>query len=225
MARRKKKDDETLVDIVEVRDSAKSFLEKNQNLILGVIVGIIVLVGGYVLYENLYKGPKEKEAAQQMFQAQFQFEQDSFAAALTNPGGGYDGFLDIIDNYSGTNAANLAHYYTAVSYLNLGQYEDALSHINDFSASGEVMPIMKAGVKGDIFSEQGDFDKAISQYKKASSFDNDFLTPFYMQKLALLQEKQGLTEDALSQFKEIKREYPTSQAAKEVEKYIARLES
>lgn len=225
MARRKKQDDETLVDIVEVRDSAKSFFEKNQNLILGVLAGIILIVGGYVLYENLYKAPKEKDAAQQMFQAQFQFEQDSFAAALTNPGGGYDGFLDIIDNYSGTNAANIAHYYAAVSYLNLGQFDDALDHINDFSAGGEVMPIMKAGVKGDIFSEQGDLDKAISSYKKAASYENDFLAPFYMQKLALLQEKQGLTEDALEQFKMIKQKYPESQAAREVEKFIARLES
>lgn len=225
MARRKKKEDETLVDIVEVRDSAKTFFEKNQNLILGVLVGIILIIGGYVLYDNLYKAPKEKEAAQQMFQAQFQFEQDSFAAALTNPGGGYDGFLDIIDNYSGTNAGNLAHYYSGVSYLNLGQFDDALDHINDFKAAGEVMPIMKAGVKGDIFSEQGDYDKAISQYKKAASYENDFLAPFYMQKLALLQERQGLTQDALDQFKRIKREYPESQAAKEVEKYIAKLES
>lgn len=222
--RRKKKEDETLFDIVEARDSAKSFMEKNQNLILGVITGIIIIIGGYILYQNLYQAPREKEAAESMFQAQFQFERDSFASALTRPGGGYDGFLDIIDNYSGTNAANTAKYYSAVSYMHLGQYEDAMEYINDFKAKGDVMPIMKAGVKGDISAEMGELDKAISQYKKAASYENDFLTPYYLQKLAMLQDQQGQDEDALANFKKIKADYPQSTAAEEVEKYIGKLE-
>jgi hypothetical protein len=39
MARRKKnqkKSDETLVDIVEVRDQAQSFMDKNRNLVFGI---------------------------------------------------------------------------------------------------------------------------------------------------------------------------------------------
>lgn len=224
MARRKKKEDETLVDIVEVRDSARSFIEKNKNIILGVLTAIIVVIGGYILYQNIYQAPREKEAATQMFQAQFQFERDSFASALTNPGGGYDGFLDIIDNYSGTNAANLAKYYAAVSYLHLGQNEDALDYIRDFKAKGDVMPIMKAGVKGDIHSELGEYDNAISAYKEAAGYSNEFLRPYYLQKLALLQKQQGMPDKALANFRIIKAEYPASVPAEQVEKYIAELE-
>jgi hypothetical protein len=52
-----------------------------------------------------------------MMLAQQQFEKDSFQLALTNPGGGYSGFLDIIDSYSGTKTANLAKYYAGICYL------------------------------------------------------------------------------------------------------------
>ena len=222
--RRNKKEDETLLDIVEARDSARSFIEKNQNLILGIITAVVVLIGGYILYQNLYQAPREREAATQMFQAQFQFERDSFASALTNPGGGYDGFLDIIDNYGGTNAGNLSKYYAAVSYLQLGQYEDALDYIQDFNAKGDVMPIMKAGVKGDIYSELGEYENAISAYEDATGYSNDFLRPYYLQKLAMLQDQQGMSDKALANFKTIKAEYPESVPAEQVEKYIGKLE-
>jgi tetratricopeptide (TPR) repeat protein len=224
MARRKKKEEETLFDIVEARDSARSFIDRNQNIILGVITGIIILIGGYVLYQNLYQAPREREAGEQMFQAQFMFERDSFAAALSNPGGGYDGFLDIIDNYSGTNAANMARYYSAVSYLHLGQYQDAMEYINEFDAVGDVTPIMKAGVKGDIHSELGEYEQAMDSYEKAASYENDFLKPYYLQKLAMLQDRQGMDEEALANFKKIKADYPASVPAEEVEKYIGKLE-
>ena len=120
MSRRKrnqKQSDETLVDIVEVRDQAQSFMDANQTYIFGGLVALVVLVGGFLAYKNFYKAPKQQEAVAQMYRAQQRFEQDSFALALTNPGGGFSGFLDIIDEYSGTPAANTAKYYAGVSYL------------------------------------------------------------------------------------------------------------
>ena len=91
MARRrknnKKKDEETLVDIIEVRDQAQGFIDENQNLIFGGLVALVVLIGGFLAYKNFYQKPRQQEATEQMFQAQVQFERDSFALALTNPGG------------------------------------------------------------------------------------------------------------------------------------------
>ena len=101
MARRKrnqKKADETIVDIVEVKDQAQSFIDENQNLVFGGLFAIVLVIGGLFAYNNFYKAPRQQEAVEQMLQAQVQFERDSFTNALTNPGGGYSGFLDIIDN-------------------------------------------------------------------------------------------------------------------------------
>ncbi|MEL6866013.1 MAG: tetratricopeptide repeat protein, partial [Bacteroidota bacterium] len=168
--------------------------------------------------------PRQQEAMEQMYQAQLQFEKDSFALALSNPGGGFEGFLGIMDKYSGTAAANLAHYYAGISYLRLGEYEAAISYLEDFGAGDGVTPIMKKGAIGDAHSELGNMDKAISQYKGAiSAGNNELLTPYYMKKLGLLYQKQGQNDQALSTFEKLKKEYPNAPDSRDIEKYIKRL--
>lgn len=223
MARRKssKKQDETLVDLVEVKDSAQDFLESNQKLVIGLGLAIVVVIAGYIGYKYAYQAPREKNAAEQVFKAQMQFERDSFALALESPGEGYEGFLDIIDNYSGTKIANTAKYYAGVSYLNLGRFEDAVSYLESFKPAGDVLPITKYGVLGDAYAELQDFDKALQMYKKATQYsENDFLTPYYLKKLGLLQRNQGDNEGAAKTFKSITDNFGDSDVAKEVEQFI-----
>ncbi|WP_282780189.1 tetratricopeptide repeat protein [Phaeodactylibacter xiamenensis] len=226
MARRKrnqKQSDETLVDIVEVRDQAQGFMDANQNYIFGGLVALVLIVGGFLAYKNFYQKPKQQEAVEQMFRAQQRFEQDSFALALTNPGGGYMGFLDVIDNYGGTDAGNMAKYYAGVSYLHLGKYEAALDYLKDYSPAGEVTPVMKHGALGDAYSELGDFDAAMKQYKKAvSAGDNEVLTPYYLKKIGMLHERNGNMADARASYERIKEEYPGSPVSRDIEKYIVR---
>lgn len=230
MARRrnvkKKQADETLVDIIEVRDQAQSFVDQYQNYLFGGLTFLVLLVGGYLAYQNFYQKPRQMEATEQMFQAQVQFERDSFALALTNPGGGYSGFLDIIDNYKGTKAANLANYYAGISYLHLGQYAAALDYLNDFKPTGEITPIMKWGAFGDCFSELNDLDKAMKYYEKAASTgDNSILTPYYLKKIGMLHEHNGNLAEARKMYEEIKEKYPDSPDGQDIEKYITRVDA
>ena len=229
MARRKsavkkKKEEETLVDIIEVKDQAQGFMEKNQNKIFGALTLAVLVIGGIFLWNNFVKGPKNQTAMESMQQAQVQFERDSFALALQNPGGGFDGFLDIIDNYGGTPSGNMAKYYAGVCYLNLGQYEAARDWLNKFSAYGEVTPIMKYGALGDAHSELGDLSAAMSNYKSAvSAGNNELLTAYYLKKVGLLHQKNGDNSAALAAFQQIKDKYPNSPDGQDVEKYITRL--
>ncbi|HPQ22330.1 MAG TPA: hypothetical protein PK147_10790, partial [Saprospiraceae bacterium] len=92
-------DDDTFVELAEVQQSATDFLEKYQKHIVGVASVIILLVGAYLAYKHLVVAPKEKAAVEAIYKAQAQFEQDSFALALENTGGGFDGFITIIAKY------------------------------------------------------------------------------------------------------------------------------
>ena len=221
--RKGKSTDETLVDIVEVKQSSQEYFEKNQTLVLGVIAAITILVGGLLFYNIMIKGPNERNARTAMFRAEEQFARDSFALALENPGGGFDGFLDIIDNYGGTKTSNLANYYAGISYLNLGRYDAAIEYLEDFKPSGKITPIMKNGALGDAYSELGDFNKALSFYKKATSTKNEFLTPYYLKKIGLLSEKLGDNNAALKAYIEIKENYFDSNEAGDIDKFIARV--
>lgn len=227
MARRiknRKKADETLVDIVEVREQAQGFFEKNQRLVFGIGVAVLLIFGGLLIYKNFYQAPREAEAIDQMNLAQYQFERDSFAQALTSPGVGSSGFLDIIENYGGTKAANLALYYAGISYLNLGQYEASLDYLKDFNPDGDVLPVMKYGALGDAYSELGQMDNALDNYKKAvNQSDNSVLASYYLKKLGMLYEKQGDAEAARNAYERVKTEYPDSPYASDIDKYLTRV--
>ncbi|MBP7184706.1 MAG: tetratricopeptide repeat protein [Saprospiraceae bacterium] len=216
---------ETIVDLQEVKHDALGFFEKYQKLILIVGGALIALVGGYFAYKYLYQMPNQEKAVAQMYKAQEQFERDSFNLALTNPGGGSAGFLDIIKKYGGSPASNLAYYYAGICYLNMSDYNNAVKYLDDYSPKDEITAITKYGSLGDAYSELKKFDDAMSNYKKAASYDNDFLTPFYLKKLGMLQEKQGDNKSAKDSYQKIKENYPQSNEGRDIEKYMMRAEA
>ncbi len=218
--------EDQLVDIVDVKDKTQSFFEDNKNMVLGVIGLLVLLVVGFLVYKYMFQQPKEQNAKAAIYKAEQQFQRDSFALALENPGGGFEGFLDIIDSYSGTETANAAKLYAGISYLNLGRYDDAIEYLNAHSASGTYSPIVKNGNLGDAYSEKGEMDKAISFYKKAANAGNDdLLTPYYLHKLGLLAKRNGDNAQALKAFKKIESDYPQSEEARKAGRLIAGLSS
>lgn len=222
MAKRKKQDDfdDVIVDVVEATGDGRSFLEKNGTMLFGGIALLALLIGGYYAYKLFITEPKQKEAVEQMFQAQFQFDRDSFKLALTNPGGGYPGFTDIVEQYSGTPAGNLANYYAAVSYLKLGDFDASQSYLKAFSPPDELLAATKNGLMGDIAGEKGDLGSALSYYKKAAATNLDVVAPYYLKKMGLLLTKQGKADDAAAAFQQIKTKYPNSAEGKNVDKYL-----
>lgn len=226
MAQRKKtsKQDEVLIDLNEVTGQAEDFFEKYQKQLLMIGGGLLLLIGGYLAYKFAYAKPRQKEAVEQMAQAEYQFQRDSFALALANPGGGFPGFNEITKKYSGTEAGNVALYYAGVCCLNLGQWDAAISYLEDFSPGGEILPGMKNGTLGDAYAEKGDLDKALSLYNKAANAgENEAITPFFLKKVAMLSQKQGDNSAAKSAWSKIKSDYPNSQEAKEADKYLISL--
>ena len=225
MAKRNKSNyDETLVDVVEVKEHAQDYFEKHKSLIMGAITIFILVVGGYIVYKYLIQMPKENQAKMAIYKAEQQFQRDSFALALENPGGGHEGFLDIIDNYSGTETANLASLYAGISYMNVGRYNDAISYLENYSPDGTYGPILKNGNLADAYSELQDFDNAINYYKKATNASEDaLLTPYYLYKLGLLAQRMGDDATAQSAFNRINDEYPDSEQGVKVRKLLATL--
>ncbi|MEP7269798.1 MAG: tetratricopeptide repeat protein [Saprospiraceae bacterium] len=221
---RNRKSDEKLLDLVEVKQQTKSFFEHNQQKIGIIGGGLLLAVLGAIAYIFLYQKPRQERAIEQMMVAQQQFEKDSFRLALTNPGGGYSGFLDIIDTYSGTKTANLAKYYSGICYLHLGQFDAAIDYLNAYSPADEATKITRLGTLGDAYSEKKDFDKAISSYKNAiDAGNNELLTAYYIKKLGFLYMHQNDNANALVQFNKLKKDFPLSPEATDVDKYIAKL--
>jgi len=209
----------------EIVDKAIGFWEKNSKKIITVSVVIIVVVGGYLGYKNLVQLPKEQKANEELFAAENYFRKDSFNLAL-NGSGSTPGFLKVISKYSGTNAANLAHYYAGASYLQMGEFQKAVDQLSDFSAKGAKQVEAKAeGLLGDAYAELKKNDDAIAHYKNAGTiFEEDqAISSEYLFRGAMLSEMTGKTDQAIELYQLLKDKYPRTDKGFIVDKYLARL--
>mgnify|MGYP000860099521 FL=1 len=209
----------------EVVDKAIGFWEKNSKKIITVSVAIIVVVGGYLGYKNIIQLPKEQKANEELFAAENNFRKDSFNLAL-NGSGSTPGFLKVISKYSGTKAANLAHYYAGASYLQMGEFQKAVDQLNDFSAKGAKQVEAKAeGLLGDAYAELKKNDDAIAHYKNEGTiFEEDqALSSEYLFRGAMLSEMTGKTDQAIELYQILKDKYPRTDKGFIVDKYLARL--
>ncbi|HLO90230.1 MAG: tetratricopeptide repeat protein [Chloroflexota bacterium] len=224
-----KKSDNTeekiMAPVEEALGKSELFIEKNQKLLM-IILGIIaLLVLGYFGFQRFILIPREKEAQSQMFMAERYFEQDSLRLAL-NGDGSYPGFLQIIEDYSMTKSAKLAHYYAGIIYLNQGKFQEAIDHLEKFKTSDVMLAPMAKGAIADAYMELGQKEDAAKQYVKAAeTYINEFTTPVFLQKAAWAYEDAGKKDEALDIYNRIKTEYPRSAEARDVEKYITRLKA
>jgi TolA-binding protein len=150
---------------------------------------------------------------------------DSLNLALNGDGVHY-GMIDVIDNYGGTKAANLAHYYVGIIYLKKGQYEDAAYYLKKFRSNDIILTPMVKSAIGDCYAELGDMAEALSYYEKAvSSHKNDMVTPAVLMKAAALCELQNDYQKALKFYTRVRNEYVQSTEARDIDKYIAMTEA
>ncbi len=202
----------------EGASKTEQWVAKNQKAIL-VIVGIIAVgVLGYLAFLEYVQKPKEIEASNEMFQAQSYFEQalntsqsDSLFRLSLNGDQGKYGFLGIIENYGGTDAANLSHYYAGIAYLNTKNYKEAVSHLDDFKSKDAILGPIAKGAIGDAFMQLNQNEDALKYYKQAASMnENEFTSPKYLMKAGNLALQMGNAKEALTHFNKIKDEYPAS---------------
>jgi tetratricopeptide (TPR) repeat protein len=202
----------------------EQYIEENQKSLTIIVLAIIIVVGGYLGYKKFYLEPSNTEAFSAMYVAEKYFEQDSFQLALNGDGANY-GFLDIIDEYSITKAANLAHYYAGICYAKTGQYQDAIDHLEKFDAEDIMLSTIALGAIGDCYAQLGDNEKAASFYMKAGERKmNSFTSPVFLKKAGIMYENLQHYDKALSAYQKIKKDYPDSEEGKQIEKYITALE-
>ena len=225
MAKKKNKTEDQFAQIEETLTKTEQFIEDNQKNLITVVGAIVLVVALFIGYQNLYIAPMEKDAQADMFMAELYFQKDSFNLAL-NGDGQYLGFLDIADEYSSTKAGSLANYYAGIAFLNTGDFENAIEYLGDFSSNDLVLSALALGCIGDAYMELADIDNALSYYEDAAEKNiNDFTTPRYMLKQAMIHESNGDIADALALFKGIEANYKNSREGNGIEKYIARAEN
>lgn len=211
------------------------FWEKNKKAVLGVFGAIVVVVAGFLVYKFMYLAPRTSKANDVVFVTQKYFAdftgasdsaQALLAAKVLNGDGTNPGALKIINEYSGTDAANLSQFYAGAAYLHLGQFDKAVDFLKKFDADGALQVKSRTlGMIGDALAEMGKKDEALSHYKKAAEVNSkdDFTSSEYLFRAALYADAIGRSKESIDLFKKLKSNYPTTEKAADADRYLAKL--
>ncbi|MFT7335032.1 MAG: tetratricopeptide (TPR) repeat protein [Porticoccaceae bacterium] len=212
----------------ETAGKTEAFVAKNQNFIIAVVGAVALITIGYLSYQKFIAEPKQVEAANEMFVAQQNFQQatdgvasDSLYNLSLNGSEGKFGFIKIADEYSGTDAANLANYYAGMAYLNTAKYTEAIDYLSKFKSEDVVLGALAKGAIGDAYAQNKQPEEALDNYLKAVAVNkNDFTTPRFLLKAGKTALELGKKEEALKYFTDIKDNFDASPEAASVDVLI-----
>ena len=220
---------------VDVVTRARGFWANYSKPIIYISAAIILLAGGWLAYKYLVKLPKEDKANDSVFVVQKSFGNFSnaqtdtlktvLANVVLNGDGANSGALKFISKYDGTNAANLCNYYAGASYLYLKQFDKAIKYLNDFDTDALQIKSRAYGMIGDAYAELKKNSDALDYYKKAAGVNekDEFTSSEFLFRAGMFAESIGNKKEAIDLYKKIKTDYPLSDRAANIDRYLARL--
>ncbi|NBL64506.1 hypothetical protein GV828_04740 [Flavobacterium sp. NST-5] len=215
----------------EGASKTEEWVAKNQKIILGVIGAIAFVAIGWLVYTKFIVGPKEQDAANSLAQAQKHFQEaanatdakvaDSLYALSLKVTEGQPGFVQIAEDFSGTDAGNLANYYAGIAYLQTKKYKEAIESLEKFKSDDAFVAPLAKGAIGDAFSQLNQPKEALEYYLKAAKLnENEVTSPRFLLKAGQTALALNQKEEALKYFTEIKEKYDTSIEAQNIDAMI-----
>jgi tetratricopeptide (TPR) repeat protein len=222
MAEKDKQQTATNIDLGEGISKAEGYLNENKKSLSIIGGAVLVIILGYFGYNLLVVKPQEENARKEMFAAERYFQADSVDRAL-NGDGQFMGFIDIIDSYGASTSANIAHYYAGMCYMKKGEWASAIEYLKGYDAEDDITGALAYGAIGDASIELGNNEEALKYYKMAVDWDkNQFTAPLFLMKVAFAQELLNDFKSAALTYERLKKDYPSSTEARDIDRYIIR---
>lgn len=216
-----KNQDQELENVNEALSSSAQWIEDHSNLLTWIITAIVVVVLGVMALNNYVIKPKAVEASNENAKAVVYFAAGDFDKALNGDGAECMGFEAIASDYHCFQAGKLAALYAGICYFQQGDYEAATKWIRKFSANDELINPAASMLLGDAYVYMEELDKAAKAFEMAAKSENELIAPMSLKKAGLVYLEKGNKKAAKNAFQTIKKYYPQSQEAQDIEKYIA----
>ena len=223
MAKKKEefvKQDEQLQEVNEALTGAGKWIEDNANLISWIVCGIAVVVMGIIAINQYIIKPKALEASNENAKAVVYFMNGDYDKALKGDDAECIGFEAIADEYH-NQQGELAALYAGICYFEKGEYEDAAKYLSKFSADDINIDPAASQLLGDAYVELGEYGKAAKAFEAAAKSGNEIIAPMSLKKAGIVYLHEGEKSKALKAFQAIKADYPQSNEAQDIDKYIA----
>jgi len=210
--------------VVTVYAKAWDFFAENRMLVYGILAGLVVVVlaiVGYVLLQQ----QRAAEGQELLGSIVSVYEADDYENAL-NGTETAPGLLEIAEEYGGTDAGNLAHFYAADALFRLGRYDEALEHFEAFDKGEHLVGASAYAGEAAIYEQRGEFERAGDLFRRAAlTFENAITTPQYLLNAGQAYEKASAYAEAREVYQRIKEDFPESNLASGMDFYLARVEA
>jgi tetratricopeptide (TPR) repeat protein len=220
ISRKQIKEDKLVTSFYE----AKSFYQENQSKIL-IGLGVIAFVVVAVLWYTNKSNEDNALASVELNRVMSLYDSGNFQEAIDGrTGTNIIGLKKIVDSYGGSENGELARIYLANSYYFLGKFDEAMENYDDYSGSNKLLVAAALAGKAACFEAKNNFEEAAENYEKAykvSEFNS--LNSDYLLKAGSNFIKVGKFEEAQAAFDLIKEKYKTSQAFRELDRYLVLL--
>ncbi len=224
MAKHHSKEELERDPLIDFLNKASDYYRANKTAILSVGTTFILVIAILISY-SVYSGKQEEKAQILLSQAEAAYSVSDYNTALYGDDRTFAlGFTEIADEYSRTNAGNLAIYYAAVSNFKLDKFEDALAYINRYKHVKGILGVGSISFEASLYELNGQYDKAAITYEKAAKWDENYsTTPYNLYKAANAHYLDGKYDKAENIIATIIREYPDSEEFTESKKLLGLL--
>ena len=200
---------------------AYNYFSENKNRI-GIYAGAVVALIAVIYFYLNYRAESNKEAGIHLAKVMSLYDAGSYLEAIEGrQGTKVIGLKKIVAEYGSTENGETAKIFLANSYGMLGNIEEAFKYYEDYSGKNEIFKATALAGEAGYYAYKKDYEKAADLYLKASRISkNNVLNPDYMLKAAVNYIEAGKKEEAKDLLEIIRKEYQTSTAFREVDKYL-----
>ncbi len=208
--------------LVSTYFEARFVIEKNKRLISTLVTALVVIAVGTWFYFN-NRAAENENALADLGKIMRYYDEGNFEQAINGiPEENIRGLQSIVETYASTEGVELSKLYLANAYFALRQFEKALPYYEDADISNAALNAAAVAGAGACYEALGNSEKAAVLFEEAASTESEgILAPEYFKQSAQNYIAAGKRDKAIEILKKIKKDYPTSVPAREVDQLIA----
>ena len=201
---------------------AVGFYEQHQNLVIGIGIAIVLLIGG-LLFWSQRSAALEIEATEKLAQVMSRYKDGDWSAAMEDDST-HIGLQKLVQRYSGTASGELAKFYLACALYQRNALDSAITFYKSVSTKAPLLKAAAIAGEAACYEQKKQYKQAAELYHKAATtVQNRAFEAFYLSDAGRAYELAGEKKEALEIFEQIKKKFPLSLEGREADKAIARL--
>ena len=200
---------------------AYNYFNENKNRIGMYAGGLLVVIAAIYFYMNS-KAESNEQAGLQLSRVMGLYDAGSYLEAIEGrQGTNIVGLKKIVSEYGSTENGETAKIFLANSYQMLGNVEEAYKYYEDYGGSNKIFKATALSGEAGYYANKKEYEKAADLFLSASRVAKEnVLNPDYMLKAAVNFIDAGKKDDAKELLETIRKDYQTSTAFREVDKYL-----